>query len=562
MNFALKDIELYIDDLWVEQGEALLLEFTKQKLHEIERHLWVGTMGDSEIEVQISPSKVKAYTCECDDFKREKICSHVTAGLLYLRKLLQQKEEEKKAKAVPPKATSNKLTIPLILRSANDEELRQFIRQYARINRDFALSLKARFAARIDSIDSHAKYEQLLDAIIKPGTSKKRKMTAKTRTQLLRLLDELEIQAKDSLAIENPTETFAISQAALDKAGSILRWPSDKEVDFPAIFRRFIRQLLQIQLSAVAPALKVKIFDYLLDLCFTPTLLEKGLSDDLIQFAIEKDLSSTQRQQILERIDILLASTQLEKKYHLQLLVNKLRLLELEGRSEEQEALIKKHLNEPNVLLHAIDRSLRNQQYSQVQKLAERGLNDYRNTEILAALREALLSVALHLKDKKETAHQALWLFLHHYQIDYFRQYKSTFRKSSWPKAFQKLLTTLDERPFSLAKRDMHSDVFVEEQKPTALYEYIHKIRSMDLLLRHGQYLFQWDEKKTNELYTELLENYISNHIGRQTSQKVRRLIQHLHEINQAKVAARLVAFLRQEYGERDSLMDELAVFR
>ncbi|MEO1625841.1 MAG: hypothetical protein AAFV25_11845, partial [Bacteroidota bacterium] len=342
---------------------------------------------------------------------------------------------------------------------------------------------------------------------------------------------------------------------------AILRWPSDGEDAFSEQFEAFLKLLLQILRAQAAPALKEKIFAYLIDLCFTPTFLEKELSSELIGYGCSDHSSMAERQQILDQLDIALTGIQLSKRIQLHLLVNKMQLLELLGRSEEQEALIEEYITEPNVLLHAIDKALRQEQYSQVQALVARGLADYNNFEIQRALHEALLVVASREKDKKEIARIAEWLFLHSYQLEYFRQYKETFRKTSWPKAWKKLLQQVEAQPFSMEKRDGLSDLYKEEEQPQALYDYISRIRSLDLLIRHGRYLLNWDREKVEDLHLELLQHYINSHIGRLSSQRARRLIQHLHEIAAPKLAARLVSYLRKEHGERDSLMDELAVF-
>ena len=55
-------------------------------LFQSERNIWVAKVDDFEVEMQISPSKVKACSCECNVFLNEKMCGHVAAGLLALRK--------------------------------------------------------------------------------------------------------------------------------------------------------------------------------------------------------------------------------------------------------------------------------------------------------------------------------------------------------------------------------------------------------------------------------------------------------------------------------------------
>ena len=77
MNFFLQQIERHIDESLLIQGEDILAKDGILSLEEIESHLWAFKVieeGDAkfEVEIQITPSKIKAFTCDCDIFKAQK----------------------------------------------------------------------------------------------------------------------------------------------------------------------------------------------------------------------------------------------------------------------------------------------------------------------------------------------------------------------------------------------------------------------------------------------------------------------------------------------------------
>ena len=97
MNFPLKNIELHLEETALLIGEKLFEKGKVEGLHETERNLWLAEVERNEVEVQISPGKVKAITCECNVFKTNKICGHIAATLFALRKLLTTQKEKRKS---------------------------------------------------------------------------------------------------------------------------------------------------------------------------------------------------------------------------------------------------------------------------------------------------------------------------------------------------------------------------------------------------------------------------------------------------------------------------------
>ena len=114
VNFLLKNLELELEERHLLVGEKLLEDGKVTKLSENERHLWIAQVEGHETEVQISPSRVRACTCECGVFEQEKMCGHLAATLLALRrKLLDAAVPKEKKQRRPP--LYQKLTVTAVL---------------------------------------------------------------------------------------------------------------------------------------------------------------------------------------------------------------------------------------------------------------------------------------------------------------------------------------------------------------------------------------------------------------------------------------------------------------
>jgi hypothetical protein len=83
----------------------------------------------------------------------------------------------------------------------------------------------------------------------------------------------------------------------------------------------------------------------------------------------------------------------------------------------------------------------------------------------------------------------------------------------------------------------------------------------LDLLENYDVQLIESFRKEVFNLYEDLLDGYLRNHLGRRTSTKIRDIFYHLKKIGAKKLVYKLVKQYRDEYPERHTLMEELNMF-
>ncbi|MCB0577433.1 MAG: hypothetical protein KDC61_22930, partial [Saprospiraceae bacterium] len=98
----LKNFEHHISGTTWSTADDLVQAGSVKALREVEKHFWVALVEDEEggpyeVEVMITPHKIKAFTCECWSAGRRLMCAHIAAALLKLRQFLEQKTEENKS---------------------------------------------------------------------------------------------------------------------------------------------------------------------------------------------------------------------------------------------------------------------------------------------------------------------------------------------------------------------------------------------------------------------------------------------------------------------------------
>ena len=328
MNFLLKNLELSLPEAHLVVGEKLFDDQKVTVLYEGERNLWVAEVDGFETEMQISPSRVKACSCECAVFLKEKMCGHVAAGLLALRKHLTVKKEKKAA----PKKNYQKLTVNAILDQVGKEELSAFVRYYASSNRQFSIALKTRFAGAVPMLNNADKYRQVIDAVLKTSRNKNDKISVPGAKQLLATGVDLLGQANDALALEHYVDCWSILSVLIDKVAPVVNrtdFETSRFLEFAESCFHLVGQLIQ---QPIPPDLKSEVWSFLLEIANRPVY--KGY--DLVVFIFEQLLplanDKSKASELLQLVDNELSGGKtLSDDYHNQLLSAKLIILQKRG---------------------------------------------------------------------------------------------------------------------------------------------------------------------------------------------------------------------------------------
>jgi hypothetical protein len=262
MNFPLNQLENHLRESWLLAGEAWYEAGAVSSLTEVERHLWIARVDACEVEIHISPSRVREMTCDCEVFRREKGCGHVAAVLLALRhRLTNEKPAPEKA---PNREKIPKVTIPGLLDQVPPEELAEFVRDYARQNRAFALALKARFtgALAIPMENKREKFMELLDATINSVRSKADQLSFRGSQQLVQVVRELLNQADEAIADHSLPDAALLITTILEKIGPVSRKIKTKGHKLDDTLHQAFRQLEQLLQLHPAPGLLLDLWDF------------------------------------------------------------------------------------------------------------------------------------------------------------------------------------------------------------------------------------------------------------------------------------------------------------
>ncbi|MCP3933713.1 MAG: hypothetical protein GY705_32000 [Bacteroidetes bacterium] len=563
MLFPLQYIESNVSEHALLHGEQLLEKGVIKNLREVEKHFWLAQLEyedlSFEVEVQISPSKVVAFSCECTDYQKAGICGHIVATLLELRSRLDNIKNRKKNALSNP--SSKKLTTSLILEQIDSEELIRFLKQYARANRNFALALKTRFASAISIEPGREKYSQLLGSAINSARKKNRRIGNQGSTKISKILDELLFHIEDTSIRKHYVEAFHIIRSIIEKIPLILSALDYNREEIKEKLRTAFSSLNRIVQMDIAPDLKEDVWAYCFEECQKLIYASHQLEQLFFKILLTLANDDQKIEELLQINDYLLEKYRKIDLEEASLIILKFNVLEKSGKDENSWKFIKRHLNHRRILNFAIYKALSKDNYPLAKQLAERGLVLYKDERTKAKLNKTLYRIALATHDKKYIASFAKERLLQKFDPDFFQLFKENC-EGNWEAAFEGLIYSIQQGRDKLGRALKIAALYKAEKRWDDLIVYIEKMESLDLLKWCGKDLIEYDHRKAYPLYEKVLFEHLRNHLGRQTSIRIRDIIYQLYSQKAGAFANKLVTSMRTSFPERHSLIEELSDFK
>jgi hypothetical protein len=557
MKIALERIESSVQESFLLIAEELLEQEQPSPLYEIEKNLWVANISGHEVEVQLSARNVTGGSCDCQNFIDTGECEHFVAALLQLRKQLKPRRT---APAKKRTRNSQKLTTAVVLEQASREELVEFVRAYARSHRNFAIALKARFASSVSQIDQKEKYEQLLNSTISTIRKPDRSITIRGAQKLLKVLRELDLQLTEAIADNDLLEASYMARSIIEKISPLLSKINGKKKEIRQLILNAFEHLSGLLQQNPAPSLVKEIWQFATKEYARLTYRPSGLDLSFIKLMQQMASSEKEYQALMDGIEVLKEKYSQENRTATPLLLAELSVLEQAGQKEAAKRMMEQNLNEPEVLYYAIEQAQLRNQRPRVKALAETGLKLGFPTQEEARLTNLLLRMAVEDGDTAAIYKYALDRFIDTLNFTYYQQ-AFQYANDSWAEEVNRLLSNLQQRPYSIKSRSAIAMIYAKEDRLDELVSLLEEIGSINLLLEFGGFVYKAYPERMNALYRKLLDEYTQQHLGRKAAVRVREVVSHLHEIGAVSLAREITEVLRQSYPERHSLMEELSIF-
>jgi hypothetical protein len=547
----LKDFEFHINPATWSAAQTLVQNGQVKSLREVEKHFWValvdaGEDGVFETEMMLTPNKIRAFTCECWTEGRRLMCPHVAAGLLKVRLFLEQRAEERRALAsVRQPSESSRLTVQSALDSASHENLVEFVRNYARRDRDFALALKTWFAAGIAGTDNP--FLLVLDAVVPRPTGKAPREADLRR--LRKTLDDLMVQLESATAERNYRTIYQIASAILTKLHPLLaRLDDPRRAALLAFAETALHRLTRLPSAGPPPELRETIWTLLLEAGAKgqlPPESERETVHYLSAAAGEDDK--------FERLNELFDRT----PYPAPPFVLHLFLAAL-GRRQRPEAAVRvleDYRERPAAIKDALVHLYYQRQWEAATAIAGRFLPEpLFNSAQRREIEDLLLLIAEKTADRPRQVDLLRRRFVQTGQAEVYQRLQAAAGEE-WPAESARLIDDLRAQGDTARL----AAVLAAEGRTAELAALLREGESFAQVQLYEDIFLAEDSAFVRERYSTALTEYLREHFGRQASAYVRDRLAGLLAKGQNQLVLDIMRELTARFEDRHTLPEELA---
>lgn len=541
----LKDFELYLSPALWQQAQTMVQAGQVKGLREVEKHFWVASVADGEnnyeTEAIITPQSVKAFTCECWDEGRRRMCVHVAAALLRLRQFLSQKVAPAPAPKAKTAATASvpRFTVTALIEQVEGNDLRQFIRDYARENPDFSVAMKLWFAGTTPN--QQAAFDQVLASLL-PQTVSNR--DADTR-RLRRHLPQLHRQLQQAAGERHFIEAAPLALAILEKLSPwVARSEGEVRQSLLSICQKALQTLGEMLATpdALAPALRQSVWTSVLGWAANDWSVPEW-ERDLVRLLASSALDAA-------RFSALLEAYQQRAQPSLTLLTALTAAYAQRGLPEGARRLLDDWRGQPTVVRKVIDALYHLGYYPAVLLLVEQFLEVVAfEPNVRRALEDVALSVAERTADRDRQIRYLRDRFLQSGSLVFFQRLKNVAAEK-WPDVYETLRTQLEQQ----GKVEPLAAVLAAENDRPRLAEWLSEA-SLSVLENYAVYL---DDTFLQSRYESGLIAHLQAHVGPVASGVVREALEGLLRQGRLPLVAALVSRLLAAFPERHTLPEEL----
>lgn len=545
----LKNFEFQINPITWNAAQDLTQAGAVRALRELESHFWVARVTDGEVsyevEMMITPHKIKAFTCECWSEGRRLMCAHIAASLLKIRQFLEKKASERQARnaALSAEETASRLTVPAVLADVPAEALAEFVREYARRDRDFALALKTWFAGALNSPQNA--FALVLESALPRNNTVKTLREVDFR-RLRKTLEDLIDQLNTAEAEANYRHVFLIGTAVLEKITPFWDKAEDpRRSQLSRFCQLALSKIVAMPAAELSPELRNAVWDAIF------ALLGKNLlPPELIRPAVGYLCAAAADEDQFARIQQLFDNTPFPAPAGILHLF--LAALARRNRPESIVRVLEDYLENPALLKDAIV-----------------FLHYAQHTEAVLAAGEYFLAKAAFTAGPRREIEDLLLLHVEKTgdQTRLLHYLRQRYRQNSHPDLYQRLKKTAGAewpsvRAALLAdmrqagEMDRIATLLAAEHEWQVLMGLLESSGDMALFQRFEH---QLDPNFVRMHYLNLLTEYLRQHFGKPAAAFVREALGSLLRRGESALALRIVQELILRFADRPSLPEELA---
>lgn len=556
-------------------------------LNNLDNGHWIaeveGNYDDYNVDINLDDhGNVKNYSCDCP--YEGIICKHVVAVLLEIEEnidmlklvsfdnpdtLMEKLHENVKASKSMNKPNE---TIPewqTILNDVSDNELRDFVLNYAKHNQEFQNELVIVLSKAQKEINTE-KYQKIIAHNFNKMSDRYGYIEYGDVDSAMETVDGLLEKAEDYLSEKYLHEAFSIVSAISIECINAIQIMDDSSGQCGGAIGISFDYVNRILENCTDERLNNEIFDWLYVQMQNCDYANYGCSDELETIFFDWSNNPSRLEKAYLFIDQKIKIDDKEKNWRndyqlLKFLKYKIELLSKEGKKDEVEKIINENLHLSDFRQIKINEALAQNDYKSAIEHINKGILQAEKENHPGTsnnFKTQLLKIYTQQNDIKNIRKMAKELYFDgRYPIEYYRIFKNTFLPNEWENEREKIIFhfTSKQKNYNWGYNFQSNlaDVYIEEQMWIQLLNEVKQANQINITEQYSIYLKNNYSNELMILYNNNILKYAEN-TGRNLYANIVHFLKNMAKLEGGKQEAKdLMHKLLEMYRNRPAMKDE-----
>ncbi len=564
MHIPLHHFEDYIDETILRRG---LSYYKNGQVHEPEEirtgeyEAIVEGTKDYAVRMTVNNGVITEHVCNCP-YDMGPICKHVVAVIFYLQQDeldLQQKPVKTKPVAAKKKKKKRKTIaeqVDELLEKATHDELKQFVREQAKLNVSFRNLLLSSFV-QYNADESKEFYEKQIKAILRSAKESEGSFDWYDARQVGNGVDHLLELAKKQIDNQNFKSAVLICTSIMEQMVGALEYADDSNGDMGSAIEASYEMLYTLAASQPDEDSRTMIIDYALSAVDKRVYAEWGWHPGMLRIAAMLLKTDAEIESVCMKLDKLQRS---EHDRETAQSINYEVILKTKG-EKEAEDFLEANIANPEFRRKVLQTALAQGNYTKAVSIAQGGVDYDQNKKsgLVIEWYQWLLKIAQAQGEKEKIIDYARHLFIENFmpEQDYYAILKQHVPPDAWVAFVERVIQDIAAKKRWFNKEQV-AGIFIKEGWMERLLELVRKFPDLQTI---GQYETHLAKKYTAEvvdLYVNALLEYMKTNLGRSHYKEACRYLRRVIKLGAREKANEVMLFFRKEYRQRRALMEEL----